>query len=297
MKMISAVGSRRTYTWKTQGSFIPRREARSGFTLIELLVVITIILILARILLPTIEMAYAKAAETKCASNMHQLGQAFILYGHDWGFYPYPAWYLRPKQQSDWVRLPNASGSPNMPLSCAPGTSALGKYANPSGKPCQDTIYWCPTETLPPAGASGIGVAYRMNVGVSLFDWVSFTGYKKPLEINGVPHPASTYLLFEENDAVVSATANNDGAFGCRNAAGFQVISGPGVLGTSFAPSHHRGGTNALFCDGHVKWALTGPTNIGASRPGLRNYDVLLGLGCWPLGDNNSIATGDATAY
>lgn len=67
------------------------RTGRRGFTLIELLVVIAIIAILAAILFPVFARAKAKANQTRCMSNLKQLGLAMLAYATDYDTY-LPAW-------------------------------------------------------------------------------------------------------------------------------------------------------------------------------------------------------------
>ncbi|HPP74318.1 MAG TPA: prepilin-type N-terminal cleavage/methylation domain-containing protein [Armatimonadota bacterium] len=84
---------------------------RRGFTLIELLVVIAIIAILAAILFPVFLSAKERAQQTKCASNMKQLGTAIISYADDWnGITPY-GWHLPSDPQFPNYMVPWAKGT------------------------------------------------------------------------------------------------------------------------------------------------------------------------------------------
>ncbi len=61
-----------------------RRNRAGGFTLIELLVVIAIMSILASILFPVFARAREKARETRCSSNLRQMGLALHMYADDY---------------------------------------------------------------------------------------------------------------------------------------------------------------------------------------------------------------------
>ena len=63
-----------------------------GFTLMELLTVVAIIAILAAVLLPVLARARAKAYQTTCSNNLHQIYLAYGMYERDCQG-AYPPWH------------------------------------------------------------------------------------------------------------------------------------------------------------------------------------------------------------
>ena len=57
---------------------------RNAFTLVEILSVVAIIALLLAILLPILASSRAKARETNCLSNLHQIGLATFAYAQDY---------------------------------------------------------------------------------------------------------------------------------------------------------------------------------------------------------------------
>ena len=61
---------------------------KAGFSLTELLVVSAVISVLAGLLLPALGRAREKARQAVCVGNLRQIGQAALLYQHDYGRLP-----------------------------------------------------------------------------------------------------------------------------------------------------------------------------------------------------------------
>ena len=64
-----------------QSKIMSRKVA--GFSLIELLVVVAVILLLARILMPSLDKAKTTALRIQCANNLHQIGIGIATYSSD----------------------------------------------------------------------------------------------------------------------------------------------------------------------------------------------------------------------
>ena len=244
---------------------------RSGFTLIELLVVIAIIAILAAILFPVFAQAREKARQASCASNLKQIGTAFVSYSQDydemcpramWGGSPsgtlcsWPT-IIQPYVKSvDIFRCPSYTSEP---LGVTPGT-----YAAPGG-----------CGTLP----KGYVVTYLYNlaIGGNREDDAPANSSAVPTaSLNDIVKSAQTVLLA---DGAATPQLNVEpvkwperlgpaGSLPISGRTSWILVSGSstnlsgawGGGGSNFidygAPAaRHAQMTNVLWADGHVKAA------------------------------------------
>jgi prepilin-type N-terminal cleavage/methylation domain-containing protein/prepilin-type processing-associated H-X9-DG protein len=252
-------------------------RTKRGFTLIELLVVIAIISILAALLLPVFGHAREMARGAQCASNLRQLGMAFQMYSQDYSD-TIPGLCTSPLQ-------PTWSGYQAWDVEIAPYVKSAALFRCPDdpatdygithGKhPDLDHLDW------------GRARSYAINV-----DWYYYCGptgfglghcWADPVTPVGkpesaIPSPSTVILLTERYGQGV------DNYLGSNYYADVWALINPdSVVGgiTHGVPGpFHTGGSNYLFCDGHVHRYLLERTNSDLAA-GVKSDS---GFGFWDI--------------
>ncbi len=203
-------------------------DKKAGFTLIELLVIIGIIAIVAGIIFPVIARVRAKARQANCASNLHQLGMASLIYTQDYDDY-FP---------------PFSNMISNTALGCNIGLdrfydpyllhAALMPYIK------NQDIWFCPSD--PFAGTNTdvwlINHYYTSYKFYFVYSSGSIASVNKGL---GSTSTSFTPLIGDPNSWYLTSPSDR--------------YNGPcGYLGPP-SGGNHFDGTNACYIDGHVKWA------------------------------------------
>jgi len=209
-----------------------------GFTLVELLVVIGVIAILAALLLPVFFRAREKARQGSCQSNLRQLGMANAMYADD-----HDGMYVAPCQ----------------PAGAAPGGRVwwmmlLQPYARSMSVldcPSYRDRGWCGNENGCEGGVDQRNRRYRGGYGINFgyfcdgaMTWPPTGWYPTPAgQPESVVDDVAGTILIADADCVAADPGLRGGPGNWRH-----------------DPEHaprHNGGTNYLFCDGHVKWLKT----------------------------------------
>lgn len=255
------------------------KTRRSGFTLIELLVVIAIIAILAGILFPVFGKAREKARQSSCASNLKQIGSAFMQYTQDYDEVTIPAqWrYGLPCGNQFPYRGPVTGGN-----NCNVQWSDM---LHPYAKNAQ--IFHCPSRSTQ---FRGYGVHYRLpsitcrQPHANQIWWYP----SNPAKLGRFPAPSGAIHITDSGLPAGPNTAaraqnrdqNPNDWQELDNAVPAYVrfpITTPATPGYNYgnypfwntdpwSPSpRHNGTFNALYLDGHVK-ALR-PSDVVPPRP------------------------------
>lgn len=111
------------------------RKRRDAFTLIELLVVIGIVGVLIATLFPMMKKAMESARQTKCASNLRQIGMGMNAFADD-NNQLYPTAYSDGLNTQTWIwQLKPYMGMSDTSMGNAPLPRAAGVFICPSFKP------------------------------------------------------------------------------------------------------------------------------------------------------------------
>ncbi|MDR3709258.1 MAG: DUF1559 domain-containing protein [Capsulimonadaceae bacterium] len=272
-----------------------------GFTLIELLVVIAIIAILAAILFPVFATAREKARQTSCASNMKQLGLAFVQYGQDYD-------EVLPFGTDTSGGAPNGSAIGWSPQIYS-YVKSVGVYACPDDQ-FNAGLWETATNGCSAANAAkmyAVSYSYNMNITNN-----GSTGVQANL--SKFSAPAMTILLVEITGCAANPTvqpghnADNSPCGGNMFSTGnngYRIFDTTGYGDNAFvqfatgnlgigqglaepyttawngcttppagfssctgapqtpAQARHSGGANFVMCDGHVKWMMGASVSAG----------------------------------
>jgi prepilin-type N-terminal cleavage/methylation domain-containing protein/prepilin-type processing-associated H-X9-DG protein len=242
-----------------------KKSSKSGFTLIELLVVIAIIAILSAILFPVFASAREKARQTSCASNLHQIGLAWLMYTQDYDDMVYIPGYSKGTITYAWWGTSNSAYNPRtQPTKYYNLTNGLLSPYNKAG-----AIEDCPSSTLfkydAPASTSR-GVGYGVNWYLGYAKWPTSTSVSFA-KLAQVEAPAET-LLIADAAAIFSVSpiqiSKIDSIYPPSAYTSFFGMT------SSFYPcihGRHSGFANTLWLDGHVKAVKPVPRTGSSSAP------------------------------
>ncbi len=236
---------------------------RRGFTLIELLVVIAIIAILAAILFPVFAQAREAARKASCQSNLKQISAGLTMYSQDFDELMCSdeiSFVNDNRYAFNWYQMVQPYIKNKGVLKC-PSSSAVASAAEIQAgtQPCSYGMNYrlsqFSTATLDDAQSLWYGV-------------VSMAALRSPADTlwvcdNELVTNATAQTVHQEDPTKWTSDQSNWNRRGYTRFPQDPHGSGTDYVGCCYngdpwrpAPLH-MGGTNAVFCDGHVKYYKT----------------------------------------
>lgn len=231
----------------------PAAASRDGsaFTLIELLVVIAIIAVLASMLLPALSRAKMASLNSRCKSNLRQLGLATVMYTGDNNAYPFA---LDWGNQWFWYDALAPHFADNKRLLFCPAFKGLPDVDAAVGWFGTTFFYYKPGP--PPSQINGVSYGYNgyglRSTGTIYHDSDEILGLGGSQPVGGGILPIRPSRIRAAADMIAMGDSMNAPTISLNT---FSYLMAVGD-GSRPSADRHNGGSNVAFADGHAQTIL-----------------------------------------